>query len=164
MRIVHAALGLVTLLSLFAAAHAAPAMTVGRLRCEYLENPLGIDVVPPRLSWLVQSDRRGARQTACQILVASSPDLLGADTADLWDSGKVVSDETVLVPYGGKRLGSRAACWWKVRAWDESDQPTAWGEPAQWTMGLLQPADWSAKWIGYAYSAEMAAKSREPPR
>jgi len=161
MRIVHAALGLVTLLSLFAAAHAAPAMTVGRLRCEYLENPLGIDVVPPRLSWLVQSDRRGARQTACQILVASSPDLLGADTADLWDSGKVVSDETVLVPYGGKRLGSRAACWWKVRAWDESDQPTAWGEPAQWTMGLLQPADWSAKWIGYAYSAEMAAKSRD---
>ena len=160
MAFLRTVLGLVTFFSFLAAAHAAPAMTVDRLRCEYLEDPLGIDVVEPRLSWLLECDRRGARQTAYQILVASSPDLLNRDTGDLWDSGKVASDETVLIPYDGKPLGSRVACWWKVRAWDESDAPTPWSEPARWTMGLLQPSDWSAKWIGYPYPAEM---KEEPP-
>ncbi len=90
------------------AALGAEAMRVENLRCEYLENPLGIDETAPRLSWTLQSDRRGQRQTAYQVLVASSPELLGQDRGDLWDSGRVASDETAQVVYAGKTLGSRA--------------------------------------------------------
>lgn len=151
MRLFLFTLGVLVFLSFFAAAHAAPGMTVDRLRCEYLQDPLGIDVVEPRLSWIVTSDRRGARQTAYQILVASSPELLSNDQGDLWDSGRVASDDTVLVPYAGAPLESRAACFWKVQVWDEADRPTGWSKPAKWTMGLLQQSDWAAKWIGYPY-------------
>jgi len=142
------------------AAQAASSMTVERLRCEYLQDPLGIDVPEPRLSWIVSSDRRVARQTAYQILVASSPDLLKDDHGDLWDSGKVASDKTVLILYAGAPLSSRAACYWKVRAWDEAGRQTDWSKPAMWTMGLLQENDWTADWIGYPYPADM---KNEPP-
>ncbi|MBN1844362.1 MAG: alpha-L-rhamnosidase N-terminal domain-containing protein, partial [Sedimentisphaerales bacterium] len=124
-------------------------MKVTYLRIEYLENPLGIEAVPPRFSWLVTSSLRGQRQTAYRILVASDPDILKRDQGDLWDTGKVLSDRTSQVVYGGKPLDSRMACFWKVRAWDKDDRPTAWSTPAQWTMGLLGKEDWQAGWIGY---------------
>jgi alpha-L-rhamnosidase len=101
-----------------------PAVT--GLRCEYVENPLGIDVLEPRLSWLLADDRRGQRQTAYQVLVASSPDTLVRDRGDLWDSGKVHSDQSIHVQYSGKPLVSRQACWWKVRIWDKEGQPSLW--------------------------------------
>ncbi len=92
------------------------------LRCEYLVNPLGIDVVEPRLSWTLQSGQRGQTQTAYRILVASSPKLLDKDTGDLWDSGKVVSDQSNQIAYAGRPLESQMECYWKVRAWDKDDQ------------------------------------------
>ena len=82
----------------------------------------------PRLSWTLQSDRRGQRQTAYQVLVASSPELLGKQQGDLWDSGRVASDETAQVAYAGKPLGSRQACFWKVRAWDRDGKPSDWSQ------------------------------------
>ncbi len=124
--------------------------SIADLRCEYLVDPLGIDTAQPRLSWKVNA-RRGARgqgQTAYQVLVASSPEKLAPATADLWDSGKVQSDASIHVVYGGKALESRTACWWKVRLWDENGAATAWSKPAKWSMGLLKPGDWTAKWIG----------------
>ncbi|MFI5381543.1 MAG: alpha-L-rhamnosidase N-terminal domain-containing protein, partial [Tepidisphaerales bacterium] len=117
------------------------------LRCEYLVDPLGIDEVAPRLDWVVESSRRGERQTACHILVASSLDLLAKDQADLWDSGKVASADNAQIVYAGKALTSRQGCFWKVRVWDRDDKPGDWSKPAMWEMGLLNPADWSAKWI-----------------
>src|SRR5580704_12680516 len=86
------------------------AQTLDNLRCEYLHDPLGIDAPKPRLSWIMQSDRRGTMQTAYQILVASSPELLARDKGDLWDSGKVRSDESAQVEYGGAPLQSRGIC------------------------------------------------------
>lgn len=77
------------------------------LRCESLKEPLGIDVAQPRLSWRIESPKRGERQTAYQVLVASSPQLLAADKGDLWDSGKVVSDQSIFVDYAGRPLESR---------------------------------------------------------
>ena len=136
-------------------------MVVERLRCEYLVDPLGIDARAPRLSWIVTSDERGQRQTACQILVASSRELLDAGTGDLWDTGKLASDETVLVPYGGKPLASRMECFWKVRAWDKDGQETAWSAPASWSMGLLEPSDWEGRWIGQ--SVDSFPKRGEAP-
>ena len=104
---------------------AAP-LSIGALRCEYLDNPPGIDVVAPRLSWVLESGERGARQSAYQILVASDPESLAQDMGDRWDSGKVASDQSVHVAYAGRPLASRDACHWKVRVWDaEGALPSA---------------------------------------
>ena len=128
-----------------------------KLRCEYRENPLGIDVAKPRLSWTLESgdqkiEDRGQKQSAYQVLVASTEELLRKDKSDLWDSGEVASDQGTQVEYAGQALGSRMYCHWKVRAWlasgDKKGKTTDWSKPALWTMGLLTPADWQAKWIG----------------
>ena len=127
---------------------AAPARVV-ELRCEGLKDPLGIDFTVPRLSWIMESDTRGARQSAYQVLAASSAEKLKAGTGDLWDSGKVASDQSVLVPYAGRPLASHAECFWKVRIWDEAGRASGWSQPAHWTVGILQPDEWRAKWIGH---------------
>jgi len=118
-----------------------------RLRCEYLVDPLAVDSARPRLSWMVASTERGQRQTAYRVLAAGSRDLLDKDQGDLWDSGKVASDRTTHVVYEGRPLHSRVKVWWKVRSWDKDDKPSDWSAPATWTMGLLNPSDWSAEWI-----------------
>lgn len=133
-----------------AMSHAAVAagLSVARLRCEYLDDPIGIDARIPRLSWVVESHQRGQKQSAYEVLVASSRALLDRGTGDLWNSGRTVSDETVQIPYQGKPLAARMACWWKVRVLDQDGRPSAWSKPARWTMGLLEAADWDARWIG----------------
>jgi alpha-L-rhamnosidase len=121
------------------------------LRCEYLVNPLGIDGVKPRLCWKLAAIRakdRGLTQTAYQVLVADDEEKLRADEGDLWDSGKVASDQSIHVEYTGKPLESRRRCHWKVRVWDQDGKPSAWSEPALWSMGLLKASDWTARWIG----------------
>ncbi|HEV2693325.1 MAG TPA: family 78 glycoside hydrolase catalytic domain [Verrucomicrobiae bacterium] len=129
------------------------AITAKYLRCEYLVNPPGVDVASPRLGWLVDSDRRGEKQTAYQILVASSAKALNDDHGDLWDSGKVASDETSQIVYGGAPLVSRESCFWKVKVWDRDGNAGEWSPSAQWDMGLLEPGDWKARWISPAFSA-----------
>src|SRR5208283_4152286 len=99
------------------------------------------------LGWIVTSSRRGEMQTAYHLLVASSAKLLDRNSGDLWDSGKVASDQTSQIVYSGKPLISRQSCFWKVRTWDRDGNPGDWSPPAQWQMGLLDPADWSAHWI-----------------
>ena len=121
------------------------------LRCEYLKSPLGIDRTSPRLSWKLQAalhGKRGLRQTSFQILVAATVDSLGAGKGDLWDSGRVVSDESTNVIYAGRPLESRQQCWWKVRIWDQDGQLSEWSEPSMWSMGLLHVNNWLAQWIG----------------
>ncbi|MCU0913467.1 MAG: glycoside hydrolase family 78 protein [Planctomycetes bacterium] len=126
------------------------------LRCEYLANPLGIDVVQPRLSWKLESAWRGQKQTAYQILVASEERLLRDNKPDLWDSGKVASDQSIHVVYAGKPLAARTRCYWSVRVWDRDDKPTAVSDRAVWEMGLLAPKDWQAKWISAPGGADKA--------
>ena len=108
---------------------------------------MGIDSPQPRLSWVLASSERGQRQTAWQILVSSSPESLENDKGDVWDSGKVPSDQTAGIGCGGGTLLSSQTVVMKVRAWDRDGQPTPWSADATWTMGLLAPADWKAKWI-----------------
>jgi len=126
---------------------------VDDLRCEYLREPQGVDTPQPRLSWIINSNRRGERQTAYQVLVASREELLGKDQGDLWDSGKVESGQSVQVEYAGRPLESRQRCHWKVRIWDKEGRPAAWSRPSLWTMGLLKAEDWRAKWITMQVSA-----------
>lgn len=127
------------------------------LQCEYLKNPLGIDVIKPRLSWKMgtASTKRGQKQTAYQILVASSRMLLDKDHGDLWDSGRIKSDESVQIFYNGKSLKAGQKCFWKVRLADEQGHWTLWSETAYWQMGLFAD-DWKARWIG---SPEMESLS-----
>lgn len=129
------------------------------LRCDYAVNPLGVDSAPPRLFWKLQAGKNGERQTAYQILVAADEKNLRANHGDLWDSGKVSSDESIQIPYAGQNLASSQQVFWKVRVWDADDKVSAWSEPATWTMGILKESDppspagfgaagWHAKWIG----------------
>ena len=127
----------------------------GHLRCENRENPSGIDAVQPRLSWWMVGGnvQRGQRQTASQIIVASSENLLQGGwfkTAkpDLWDSGKVAGERSVAVAYAGRPLLSGKTYWWKVKLWDRDGKETAWSEPARFITGKLRPEDWQGQWIG----------------
>ncbi len=140
---------------------ASPGLTPTQLRCEYLANPLGLDELRPRLSWIVESGERGQRQTACRVLVASDEARLAKGRGDLWDSGKVKSSETVGVVYDGKRLSSRQRCYWKVKVWDKDGKASEWSEPARWSMGLLKAKDWQAEYISFRDKAPVH-KFKEP--
>ncbi|WP_342648385.1 family 78 glycoside hydrolase catalytic domain [Mucilaginibacter sp. CSA2-8R] len=119
-----------------------------KLRCEMLVNPQGIDVTQPRLSWQINSSARNIKQTAYEVLVASSLTKLAANQGDLWTSGKVNSGESIMVNYQGKALKSGSPCFWKVKVYTTNGE-SSWSQPARWSMGLLQPAEWKAKWIGW---------------
>jgi alpha-L-rhamnosidase len=122
---------------------------IEKLKCEYLHNPIGIDALSPSLSWQIKSNGgRGEKQTAYRIMVASSAENLDEGNANLWDSGKVETDQSQHVEYKGTPLESRTKCFWKVKIWDNDGKPSTWSEPAYWTMGLLNKEDWSAQWIG----------------
>lgn len=122
-------------------------LKVGELRCEYRTEPLGIDVPEPRLSWVLDSDRRGECQTAHEILAATSATKLSRGKADLWSSGRVDSSESVHVVYAGKPLRSGQRVFWKVRAWNAAGEVSAFSKPAWFEMALLSSADWQARWI-----------------
>lgn len=112
-------------------------------------DPINVGSLHPRLSWIDESDTRSWRQGAYQILVSSDSSRLGADKADLWDSGRVDSDESSQIAYAGKPLSARETCWWKVRVWDRDGNVSPWSEPHRWEMGLLKETDWGAsQWIG----------------
>lgn len=123
------------------------AMTVADLLCEMKKDPQGIDKKTPRFSWKMDAEQRGVEQLAYQVLVASSPAKLAAGEGDLWNSGKITSSQSVLVPYGGKPLKSRMACFWKVKVWINNGE-SGWSNPAHFSMGLLDAADWKARWTG----------------
>ena len=122
-------------------------LKVDGLKCENRLNPLGLDTPRPRLSWRLESTGRGQRPTAYQVLAATRPALLSESKADLWDSGKVPSGESVQVVYGGKPLLPGQRVFWKVRAWNREEKPSSYSAASWWEIGLLAPADWHAAWI-----------------
>jgi alpha-L-rhamnosidase len=138
----------VVLLGMAAALPARAGLQVGQMLCEYQEQPLGLDAAQPLLAWKLVADERDERQTAYQVIVASSLDNLARDVGDLWDSGKVASDATVQIRYAGRPLPSRQVCFWKARVWDKAGAASKWSPVATWEMGLLALPKWEAKWIG----------------
>lgn len=126
------------------------------LRCESLENPIGLDVTVPRLSWRLNDDRRGAKQTAYQLLIARAD----APSTALWDSGKVASDQTTQVEYAGPALTSRDRLVWRVKYWDQDGVESPFSPDATIEMGLLTRDDWKGTWIG---SHEMGGPRTIPP-
>ena len=134
---------------------------LSNLRCEYLNNPLGIDTTIPRLNWQIQSDKRGISQSAYQVLVASTKKNLAQNIGNLWNSGKIKSDQSIQVEYAGSPLASGQDCFWKVRVWDQDGRVSAWSKPAAWSVGLLNRHDWQAHWIGQQNPATANASKAE---
>ncbi len=135
---------------------------IERMRCEHAVNPLGVETQQPRLSWELSGTRRGLGQTAYRLRVASSAARLAAGDGDIWDSGRVESAQSVLVPYAGSKLRSRQRVCWQVEVWDNSGN-SALSVPACWEMGLLQERDWSARWITYKLDGPPKAKVDPSP-
>jgi alpha-L-rhamnosidase len=117
---------------------------VKALTCEYRTNPLGIDLNRPRVSWKIQSDRRGTIQTAYQIQVTTNQENF---TETLWDTGVVPSDESIHIEYRGPELISRTRYFYRVKVWDNFERESNWSEAAWWEMGLLSSEEWKADWI-----------------
>lgn len=138
-------------------------LKLSRLECEYKINPVGLDVLAPRLSWEINSDSRNVLQTAYQIFVASAADLLKKDEGDMWNSGKISSDQTTGIEYNGKTLQSGKSYYWKVRTWTNKNDSVE-SLTAGWSMGLLDPSAWKAKWTGldstFSWEAPDAAHTR----
>ena len=122
-------------------------VTLHSLRCEYQTNPIGIDILRPRLSWQLFSERRGVQQTAYRILVADSQEALDKNIGNMWDSKRITSNASTLRPYKGANLQSRQRYYWKVIVWDEKNRRAELQESAFWEMGLLSIDDWQADWI-----------------
>jgi alpha-L-rhamnosidase len=123
-----------------------------KLQCESLFTPLGMDVKKPVLSWKIEDSRPGARQTAYQIQVASTAESLARGKADVWDSGRVESENSRSVPYGGAALEPSKRYYWRVVIWDQDGKASAPSEPSWWETGLLDQENWKAEWIGYEES------------
>ncbi len=139
-----------------------PSLRLENLRCEYLVNPSAVDEKQPRLSWELRSEERGQKQTAYQVLVASTPEKLASNGGDLWDSGRIAATQSAHVIYRGRELTSRQRCYWKVRVWDGHGKASDWSAPASWTMGLLRREDWDpARWISDPDDREAPAWGRQ---
>jgi alpha-L-rhamnosidase len=118
------------------------------LKCEYVSNPSGIDVEQPRFGWILRSTQRGQKQTAYQILVASSRDLIKRNMGDLWDSRKVKSNQSTLIRYKGQSLSTAQTYFWKVRVWDKDNEESQFSNLAQFITSILNAQEWQANWIG----------------
>ena len=133
----------------FAAAVNATIVPAG-LRCEFQERPPAVQTANPRFDWeLRATDPRlhGLRQLAFQLIVSSTAELAAGHEGDLWDSGRVDSGKAIQIEYAGKPLRSSVAYYWSVRVWDQNRRASQWSAPAQFRMGLVEQADWKAKWI-----------------
>ncbi|HWR70354.1 MAG TPA: family 78 glycoside hydrolase catalytic domain [Dehalococcoidia bacterium] len=134
-------------------------LTVDRLRCEYRENPLGIDAAEPRFSWILLSDRRNTRQAAYHIQVAASREALTDAAKLVWDSGVVDGDSSIWIGYEGDKLASFQRYWWRVKVRDNHGRESEWSQPAWFEMGILKPAEWTAEWI----SPDLEEKEEDNP-
>jgi alpha-L-rhamnosidase len=159
-RLILIALVAVTL-SLASLALAATPLTIGNLRCEYKSDPVGMDILQPRLSWELISSERGTLQTAYQIRLATSEENLTKNKL-LWDSGKQASDASIHVVYQGPALGTGRRYYWQVRVTDNLGRTSDWSAPAFWEMGLLHDSDWQARWIS-PHLQEDTSKSNPVP-
>jgi alpha-L-rhamnosidase len=120
---------------------------VDGLLCENRTNPLGMDVIQPRFTWQLSSDKRNVMQSAYRIEVSENADFHG----HVWDSQKVKSDSSVFVTYKGKPLQSDKKYFWRVQVWDNTGKSSGWSQPAWWQMALLSESDWKAQWITPGY-------------
>jgi len=120
--------------------------SVQRLRIEYLKNPMGVDTPKPRFTWVLESNKRDVQQKAWQVQVASSRELLNDGKADMWNSQKTASENSVNITYQGKPLKSDHTYYWKIHVWDQDGDDT-WSKVETFHTGLFESSDWQGDWI-----------------
>jgi alpha-L-rhamnosidase len=134
-------------------------------RVDNLSNPLGLDDPAPRFSWQLHDPARGAKQTAYQITVSSSREGLLAGKADVWDSGRVPSSQSLEIPYAGPPLSASTRYYWQVKVWSASGRAYTPTSTAWWETGLMTESaknqNWTASWIGYETTEESAVRDAQ---
>ena len=124
-------------------------LSISQLRCNGLENPAGIDLIP-NFSWILKGSHRGQSQTAYQIIVSSDSEMINNHKGIMWNSGKILSGESAWIPYKGFQLQSDKEYFLRIRVWDEDDKSCQWSKTGKFVTGLLSKQDWDkARWIGY---------------
>lgn len=127
---------------------AAPLLQPVHLTCEYLENPLGIDVLKPRLSWNFIANERNQAQTAYEIIVSDNEKDIVSQKGNIWQTGKIITAANIQNEYEGPALASFKKYYWRVKVYDKNSIASGWSSIATFEMGILQSDDWLAKWIG----------------
>lgn len=115
--------------------------------CEYIENPLGIDIPHPRFSWKLSSKKRYQLQTAYEIIVSDNLKDINANKGNIWSSGIVDSGDNLHIPFAGNPLRSFTRYYWKVRVNDAQGETSEWSETAWFETAMMSDGDWKAKWI-----------------
>ena len=147
--------------SLFAKTDFNTDLKIKKMRVEYHENPLGIDVTNPRLSWILEASGENMKQSAYRIIVSTSKEKVQNEIGDSWDSGKINSDSTNHVEYNGKPLQANQTYYWRVKIWDGGGNEAAFSETAFWSMGSLSYQDWKGKFIGHKMDYNRGDKFKE---
>jgi alpha-L-rhamnosidase len=128
--------------------HAASPLQPHELTCEYIKNPLGIAEQKPRLTWTMQGSQRAQQQSAYELIVSDDLKTIQQIKGNIWESGKVLSAQNILVPYNGKPLQPFTRYYWRVKVYNQDGNSSAWSEPATFETAMLQTSDWKGKWIG----------------
>ncbi|MFD2137338.1 hypothetical protein ACFSLT_23145 [Novosphingobium resinovorum] len=141
-----------------ALAQDAAALRIVDLRAEGLVDPIGLDMQDVRLSWRLESERRGVEQVRCEVQAASTRALLEAGTPDLWHAGEVLTRRSMDMGWLGASLKSRQKVYWRVLVRDDAGKRAA-SPVASFEMGLLDKADWQAQWIEAQTDLERADRA-----
>jgi hypothetical protein len=124
-------------------------LSISQLKCSGLENPIGTGMVPD-FSWIFTDNKRGQIQTAYQIVVGSDSETVKNLAGTIWDSGKILSEESAWIRYEGSRLECGKEYFWRVRAWNKDDKLSKWSKTGKFVTGLFTQKDWdNARWIGF---------------
>lgn len=123
------------------------ALSVSHQRTEYIDNPIGVTFEAPRVSWTLETDRTNTLQTAYELVVMVKGE-------EVWNSGKMASDQSHLVPLTGLKLKSSTRYFWKVRVWDNYEQVSEFSPFAYFETGFLSKKEWKAQWIAVPWEEE----------
>ncbi len=117
------------------------------LTCEYLRNPLGIDSKTPRFAWNFIATEKNQLQSAYEIIVNSSLKEIQQGKGLEWSPGKISSVQNIQLTYGGKPLVSFTKYYWRIKVFNQKDEPSAWSDINTFETAMLDAQDWTARWI-----------------
>jgi len=130
-----------------------------KIRCEYKENPIGIDVLSPRISWQLKSELRSTLQSAYRLQVSKDEHFV---SNFVWDTEKVESEQSLHVEYKGIALESRERYYYRVQVWDNKGNTSNWSETCFWEMGILTKVEWTAQWIMSTEDSDISKSGPSP--
>ncbi|MDP4132032.1 MAG: family 78 glycoside hydrolase catalytic domain, partial [Bacteroidota bacterium] len=128
-------------------ARAASPLQPVHLQCEYISNPIGIDLADPRFSWQFNSGVRNQFQSGYELIVSDDLDAIRNENGNMWSTGKIVSSRSIQVEYGGKPLRSFTRYYWRIKVYNQNNEASAWSDINWFETAMMDPADWKGHWI-----------------